>query len=457
MKAVLKGLLWLLPENKKDHQDIQEICYVSTYKNPLFESAQKYGSTTKGIAPMLKFYEQDGDWYGFARAVCANRGIKISPTSFKDSRSPGRRVDFADGALPWVARKGQKKAVHEMTHALIASGLEGGVLEAPCGSGKTIMAIQLIKAAGVSTAILVDNEFLLKQWKEVLGEWFPKAKIGVTRQAQVCSGEDHDLVLCMIPSLIGSREYPDSFFKSFGLLIYDECHHGSAEKFSEVFSKFYAKYRLGLTATPDRKDGLMDVYLSHIGPIAHTFEVPRILPALYIRKVNDVPDKDDYATRSGKDSMPLLVNALSSLESRNLRIIKDIVDAAKSGRKCLVLTGRRAHVELLTDALKAKGLDASSFMGGMKEDAQEKALKSQIVVGTFKMAQEGLDAPTLDTLFLTTPKSDIRQAVGRIQREHPNKKHPIIVDYLDSGIGLCTGLFFARKKHYWALGITENK
>lgn len=462
MRCVLDGLLWLTPDSDEDRAKIAALKEAATYPNPAYESALKHGGgplAAQGIPPKLAFYkikQDDGaQVFGFPRNLPLAKGITLDVSDFADHRTEGRRVDFDEGAFDWSPRKGQGEAIDAMLRQLKESGIDGGVLEAPCGSGKTEMAIQVIRRLGVSTLILVDNDFLLKQWVAVIEKRLPNAKVGITQQDKICTGYDHDIVIAMIPSLIGAREYPPELYTGFGLLVYDECHHGSAEKFSEVFGLFNAKWRLGLTATPDRKDGMMDVYLHHLGPIAHSFVVERITPKLYVRFFEDLP-ADEAIKHRGEISMPKLLTALGRMEGRNQIILRDIAQAANAGRKILALASRREHVELLVEHLKARDFHAASFMGGMSEKAQKEALEAQVIIGTYKMAQEGLDAPALDTLLLLTPQSDIRQPVGRIQREHAGKKHPLIVDYVDRKIGLCMGLFFARKKRYWSLGITEN-
>ena len=130
----------------------------------------------------------------------------------------------------------------------------GGIISVPCGFGKTVLSLYLISKLKKKTIVIVHKEFLMNQWEERIQYFLPDAKIGKL-QGDVIKIKDCDIVLGMLQS-ISMRDYDLELFSDFGFVIYDECHHLGAEVFSKSLSKVTCKYTLGLSATPDRSDGL---------------------------------------------------------------------------------------------------------------------------------------------------------------------------------------------------------
>ena len=128
-----------------------------------------------------------------------------------------------------------------------------GLLALHTGFGKTVL-LNIISRINQKTLIIVHKEFLLRQWIERIEQFLPDARVGRI-QAKTIDTEDKDIVICMLQSL-SMKDYPKDMFKEYGLSIYDECHHLSAEVFSRAFFKVVTKYGLGLSATIKRKDGL---------------------------------------------------------------------------------------------------------------------------------------------------------------------------------------------------------
>ena len=148
-------------------------------------------------------------------------------------------------------------------------------------------------------------------------------------------------------------------------------------------------------------------------------------------------------------------------QSRYVRqIVKLLIDALEAGRRVMVLSSRREHLNILHDMFKVETakqqvrFTQGYYVGGMAEEDLRITATRHLILATFQMAQEGLDIPELDTLFLTTPKGDIVQAVGRILREHDGKKAPMVLDILDNDIPLCANLAKKRAKQYREMGCT---
>ena len=143
----------------------------------------------------------------------------------------------------------------------------GGLLEIPCGRGKTVMALKILAELGVKTLVIVHKGFLLNQWIERIEQFLPGARVGRI-QGQVMDIEDKDIVIGMLQSL-SMKDYPDTMFESFGLTIVDEVHHIAAEVFVRSLFKIVTKYMLGLSATMQRKDGLSKVFKMFLGEVIY--------------------------------------------------------------------------------------------------------------------------------------------------------------------------------------------
>tara|TARA_Y100000004_G_scaffold153265_1_gene176854 strand:+ start:1978 stop:3312 length:1335 start_codon:yes stop_codon:yes gene_type:complete len=303
-----------------------------------------------------------------------------------------------------------------------------GILSLPCGFGKTTVSLAIACKLGYRTMIVVHKEFLANQWKERIQQFCPGASIGIVQQNK--KEVDCDFVIAMLQSL-SLKEYSFEDFDSIGTLIVDEAHHICAKVFSQSLFKLCPKHAFGLSATPNRKDGLTKVLHWFMGPTFFSVERKNqdqvdMFPLVYTcPRFEDPPP----CTRFGKLSLPTMITELTEMSDRNRLILQTIKDLAKTTRQILVLSDRRFHCEYLHNKFKTS---SGLYMGGMKEEELAESSKKQIIFATFSQAHEGLDIPTLDTVILATPKSDIVQSIGRIMRETKGKKNnPQIYDVVD--------------------------
>ena len=319
-----------------------------------------------------------------------------------------------------------------------------GVLSLPCGFGKTTVSLAIACKLGYRTMIVVHKEFLANQWRERIQQFCPGASIGIVQQDK--KETECDFVIAMLQSL-SLKEYSFSDFDSIGTLIVDEAHHICAKVFSQSLFKMCPKHVFGLSATPTRKDGLTKVLHWFMGPTF--FEVERknqeqveVFPIEYrCDRFHDPPP----CTRFGKLSLATMITELTEDRQRNIVILQLIKDIVKTTRQVLVLSDRRHHCEVMHQSFKkTSGL----YMGGMKEADLAESSKKRIIFATFSQAHEGLDIPTLDTVILATPKSDIVQSIGRIMRETKGKKNnPHIYDIFDQW-SICHAMYKKRLKVY---------
>lgn len=304
----------------------------------------------------------------------------------------------------------------------------GGVLSLAPGYGKTQVAIALACHMGLRTIIIVHKEFLAEQWENRIRVFCPGATIGRIQQDKCEISCDFSIAMIQTLSL---REHDMKQFDTFGLAIVDEAHHIGSRAFSQAMFKVCPRFTLGLTATPERKDGLTRLLYWFLGPNFLTVErenqaVVKVVPLHFH---DDMYRRAPPVNRMGSISVVDIINLLVCIPARNELIIKTIKEALGQNRKILFLSDRRGHCfEMETIFGSVCGL----YLGGMKQEHLDESAEKQLIIGTFALAQEGLDIPTLDTVVLATPHSDVKQAVGRILRETKGKvNNPVIYDVVD--------------------------
>lgn len=366
--------------------------------------------------PAFRVYRKYGD-----KTIIVPRffGTKNTKDARKDP-SPAH-IEFR-GMLRTATR--QPEAYESAVNSLTTVG--GGLLNLYCGSGKTATSLAVASHFRVRTMILVHKEFLADQWIENIKRFSPTSTIG--RVQGDTFDVEKDFVVCMIQTL-SQRDFKHDAFDSIGMIIVDECHHICARVFSQCMFKLCPKYTLGLSATPNRKDGLTPVLHWFLGPTC--FELKREAHGVSVVPVH-------YKSELTGNSLAENITLLTQDDERN-KVLLDLVKTIDSKRSILILTDRREHVVFLANAL-----DAGIYMGGMSQEKLDESARKRIIVGTFSLAQEGLDIPKLDTVIFATPKSDIIQAAGRILRGGSSMS-PIVYDIVDSGL---YGMFRKRCSQY---------
>ena len=337
-----------------------------------------------------------------------------------------------------------RDATHQNAALAAAIDTGHGVLSLPCGFGKTTVSLAIACKLGYRTMIVVHKEFLANQWEERIKQFCPGATIGRVQQNK--KEVDCDFVIAMLQSL-SLKEYSFGDFDSVGTLIVDEAHHICAKVFSQSLFKMCPKHIFGLSATPNRKDGLTKVLHWFMGPTFFAVERENqqqveVFPIEFeCVRFRDPPP----CTRFGKLSLSTMITELTEMRERNAMLVNLIGRIAKSTRQILVLSDRRQHCMLLHQCFpKNSGL----YMGGMKEVDLAESSTKKIIFATFSQAHEGLDIPSLDTVILATPKSDIVQSIGRVMRETKGKKNnPNIYDIFDQW-SVCHAMYNKRLRVY---------
>ena len=307
----------------------------------------------------------------------------------------------------------------------------GALLVLPCGYGKTVCALYIAQQLKRRTLVLVHKAFLVQQWHERAGSFLPSATLGRIQQNTVDA--DADIVVGMVQS-ISKRDYPERILAGFGLVIIDEAHHMSAPVFSRALRCLPARHILGLSATPERKDGMTCLIHHSMGEISYRIE-RKPEHTLVSCMLYEGGKRKEIVMRDGRISMALMLNALVADSVRNNCIADQIVRYMHVDRYIIVLTDRLVQLKSLMEMLITKGIradDIAFYIGTTPANERQRASERRCILSTYSMAKEGLDIPRLDTLILATPKGDIVQASGRIQRKHPEKRIPLIVDVVDT-------------------------
>ena len=309
----------------------------------------------------------------------------------------------------------------------------GGLLEIPCGRGKTVMALKILAELGVKTLVIVHKGFLLNQWIERIEQFLPGARVGRI-QGQVMDIEDKDIVIGMLQSL-SMKDYPDTMFESFGLTIVDEVHHIAAEVFVRSLFKIVTKYMLGLSATMQRKDGLSKVFKMFLGDVIYK-EKPNMDHNVLVRAIEFQSNDEDFNEivydYRGNPQYSTMISKLCGFYDRSNFILKVLKETflADTNQQIIILAHNK---NLLTYLYKAIDEDdyatVGYYVGGMKEKALKESEGKNIIIATYSMASEALDIKTLTTLLMATPKTDVVQSVGRILRTKHSQ--PVVIDIVD--------------------------
>lgn len=428
--------------------------------NPEYVSRTQQGFSVAGIGRFDALYEIGRE--NGKEVLKIPRGLVNKYGKGKeviDQRVEGTKVDFKmklELGPNEYREEDQKDFVSTVVKAV--RDRTGAIGQASPGYGKTICALGIVAELGRTTAVIVHKSFLMNQWIERIQETYDisKREIGIVQQ-DVCDFRGKKIVLIMAQSLLSTRRYPDDLYSYFGTVVVDEVHRFGAVEFRKSITKFPAKYRIGVTATPERKDGLEEVFYNHIGNIAFVGAKRSLAAKIqYVHSdmiVTDLMRRNMLNWKKQYD-MNKVTQQIVDCETRNRQIVRLLIEALKAGRKVMVLSSRREHLYTLSDLFKIETDKRSIrftqgfYMGGMEEADLRITSTRHLILATYQMAQEGLDIPDLDTLFLVTPRGDIVQAVGRILRQHEGKKDPMVVDFIENDIPLSIGLSKKRAKQY---------
>lgn len=381
---------------------------------------------------------------GFSASLvqfCKTEGI---PFKIIDKREKRESVDF-DSNINLLDH--QEIALEKVREK------DFGVIVSPPGSGKTVIGLEIIVEKRQPALIIVHRKQLFDQWIERIQDFLkiPKKDIGQIGNQKMKIGKH--ITVAMIQSLSRINDY-SQISKAFGTIIVDECHHIPAKSFREVIINFNAFYLYGLTATPKRKNNDQKLIFVYIGNILHQVNQIDYLVEKNIKTEVNIKETELFAPFDYKiDNYETISRILIHDTQRNSLILRDIEENANRFKTILILTERKAHVDILNLYLKEKyetitiyGEDSESSRKSKIEQIKQGHFK--IVISTGQFFGEGIDISNLECLFIVYPfafEGKLIQYIGRIQR---SKKRPVIFDYRDVKIDYFEKMFKQRNRYY---------
>jgi superfamily II DNA or RNA helicase len=393
---------------------------LATFPNPMFMELQGMRMSVARTPRVIACFEELGQHLALPRgclddlrALLAELDVALE---LHDERVDGEPLttEFA-GHL----NASQQRAADAM------GAYETGVLCAPPGWGKTVLATSLIASRGLSTLVLVHRKPLIEQWVDRLSEFLgvsPKAigRIGGGRRRATGA-----IDVAMVQTL--ARGEIHDFTRSYGHIVIDECHHVPAVSIERVLAAIPARYIAGLTATPYRRDGHQPIITMQCGPIRHVVDAANAQQqhALELRVVRrDTNFNPDVLPTDS--SIQEIYSALAPDEDRLKLVVSDARRLVREGRAPMILTERREHLDRLAGQLDGDVPNLVVLHGGVQQKARRAALQRlsnlpcdepRLVLATGRYIGEGFDDPRLDTLLLTMPiawKGTVVQYAGRL-------------------------------------------
>ena len=369
----------------------------------------------------------------------------------RDERFGGEPIDIS---FVGTLRLDQEAAVAGMLHH------DTGVLCAPTAFGKTVTAAAIIARRGVNTLVLVHRTELLKQWQERLQAFLGVGK-GVVGTIGGGKAKPTGKIDIAVMQSVSRQGEVNPLVENYGQVIVDECHHVGAVSFDAILKRTKAKYVLGLTATPIRRDGQQPIIFMQCGPIRYTAASPAGAPHDLEVLSRSRFTRIDLPTDAGiQDVFRHLANDQARTES----IASEVRDAVGQGRKVLVLTERTEHLDAIKTELDGL-LPVPFVLHGRMSKKQRSALVAdlnalppdapRVLLSTGKLVGEGFDHPPLDTLVLAMPvswKGTLQQYAGRLHREHASKADVRIIDFVDTGHPALLRMWDKRQAGYKAMG-----
>lgn len=372
-------------------------------------------------------------------------------SNLHDERSRGEPLAVG---FTGTLRMDQEAAVSAMLHH------DTGVLCAPTAFGKTVSAAAMIARRGVSTLVLVHRTELLKQWHERLQAFLAveKGVIGVIGGGKARPSGKIDIAVMQSLSRHGEV---NPLVEGYGQVIVDECHHVGAVSFDAILRRTKARYVLGLTATPIRRDGQQPIIFMQCGPIRYTAARPASAPSEMEVMPRSWAAPIDLPRDAGIQNV---FRHLANDQARTHAIAAEICAAFGRGRKILVLSERTEHLDAIRTALDSR-VPAPFVLHGRMSKKRRTAVITElnslsadaprILLATGKLVGEGFDHPPLDTLVLAMPvswKGTLQQYAGRLHREHTGKVDVRIIDFVDTGHPALQRMWERRLRGYRAMG-----
>jgi superfamily II DNA or RNA helicase len=411
--------------------DNPQIKILLSLRKPLYNTPKKIQSFTQDRKTNTLILPR-----GLMRTVIEIFRHNNISTNFQDKRFV-KKVNFPD--IVFKLRKEQQKAINEIEKK------DFSMCVAPPGFGKTLLGAKMITQRGVNTLVIVHKNMLLDQWIDRFIEYFAFDKKDIGYLGKGKNKLNDTLDIATMQSLKNNA----NIIKNYSFVIVDECHHIPAVTFEKILKKFCGRYILGLSATPNRKDGMQPLIFQQLGQIS--YEAKKIKTNTNKLKIINTN------FRSNTDNFSTLLGEIVNDNERN-QLIVDIIKKYKK-RKILLLTDRIEHIFNLEILLDFEKINYISIHGSMKKQAQQhnlsKVKSSSLILATTSFFGEGVDFPHLNTIILATPISyygRLIQYLGRVGRDGADT---LAIDIFDDKNPFTRSAFRKRKDGYKQLHYKE--
>lgn len=453
---------------------IEELKDSLTFDNPAYATTKRYSPYSRvAVDPMIAYYHSS---CGYLHVPAGSDLTPLNDPPVEDNRSDVCLTTVPKFSL--TLREDQQSAADAYLKKNRGTKLCGAV-QLPTGKGKTILALYLAAQLKRKTLVVVHKDDLVSGWfKDILLAFGSKCKPGLIKAKSRKIGDFITVATVQTLSRMDEEEF-SNLKDAFGFVIMDEMHHCPASMFS-IVSEFTARYRLGLTATPERKDGLAHVMKLYFGDFCYRYRATKeekdILPVSVIRRNADFlhidplcrkidnkwvlidPRTDPNSYKLQKDEefisqvpykvRPKVVFAeYSDLIVRRMKefILSDVAWEYYQGRSCLVLFSQKQQIDDFADYLvKSRHIPekhvlkyyGDNSMKQNEETLQEaEANRQRVTLATYSKATEGTNVKQWEVAFLVGSLNDgknVEQAAGRVRRvkeDGAKLSRAIIYDY----------------------------
>lgn len=460
MKIVLSNII----EIQKPNKDILEYCKKElTIKNPDYDKKKRMGFSIYKTPKTIKLYDLYNENL-YLPIGCFDDIWKIHPvkedyTDYSNvvNRKIKSNITLRDYQVPCA--KALKKYVN-------------GIFVLPAGTGKTQVGLECASVLGQHTLWLTHTKELLNQAKERCENNLVCSTSVISDGKCDTSG---DIVFATVQTLANIVDKETIKQNEFGLIIIDECHHlatnaESVMMFEKCVNYFCARYKLGLTATLHRADGLEKTTTKILGNViyelkkndtkdkligyyegkaivevpAYLFQVPANINVIHTGY--NTENKDVFDINGGTIVFTKLITDLAMNNKRN-KLILDISNMLDG--YTIIISERVDQLHYLDSKLPSSVCIDSKLSKKKREQLVEdfKSGKHKVLLASYSLVAEGLDVPMLENIIMASPVKDERlviQSIGRCQRPYKDKKIANVYDLVDDVSVL--GRFLTKRK-----------
>lgn len=438
------------------NEDVLKWCKLHlVLDNPEYIKKERMGLWTGRTPRELVLYERDGRNLIIPFGCVSALRREFTEYPFYSSICPVNGFNYRSAIDTYDY---QEKAVKAFLEA------KNGVIVAPCGSGKTQVGLEIIARLGVKALWLTHTQDLLNQSmtraKTVYGSW----GFGTITGGKVNIGEGITFATVQTMAKLDLSQYRDTW----GCVVVDECHRciGSPTnvmQFYKVLSSVSCRYKLGLTATPKRADGLQDSMFALLGDVV--YEVPKEAVAettcpvrVELFKTGYFPDPDKMLLADGTINYAALTEDLTNNDDRFKFVLSKIEELSCP---ILVLANRVDYLERMSHNYSGESVCLSGRGNSKAEKERRKSALRDLnrgdidaIFATYQLAKEGLDVPNLRYVVFATPEKNettVMQSAGRVGRKAEGKSIGTVIDFVDD-FGMYYGWAKTRRRYYKKLG-----